>query len=362
MKAGLFYPPGTNASGAGIVDYESFLKRGLGAIIRETEEGLRSFQVNVENSPRIDYYRAAIISMQAVIHLAHRYADLAQELSERTGDSLRRAELRTIAEVCHHVPENPSRNFHEVVQAWWFLHLGVQIEQSGCGSSPGRIGQYLDPYYQEDKIQGLSANDATAWPQCLFVKILEYGYYQGIATSQRLSGHTGHTISVGGLTANGEDATTELDYLLLDTQIALRNIQPTITVLYHDGLREDFPLKAVELERTGLGQPQWLNNRVVVERILARHARNGITLEDARNCANISCVGKLLSLVKSYMDAGGSHIQFNVVGSETLRQAKEKPEEYKNLTVRVAGFSAYSTRLHQGVQDEIISVPNSVYR
>ncbi|MDR2743956.1 MAG: hypothetical protein LBB66_01985 [Desulfovibrio sp.] len=130
-----------------------------------------------------------------------------------------------------------------------------------------------------------------AWLKCLFVKILEYGYYQGIAYAQLVSGHTGHTINVGGLNSRGEDATTELDYLLLDTQIELRNIQPTITVLYHDGLKEDFLLKAVELDRTGLGQPQWMNNRVIVERLLARHAKCGVTLEDARNCINMSCVG-----------------------------------------------------------------------
>ena len=64
---------------------------------------------------------------------------------------------------------------------------------------------------------------------------------------------------------------------------------------------------------------------------------------------------KLISLIKTYMDMGGSHIQFNIVSSDTLRQAKAMPEDYKALTVRVAGFSAYFTRLHPGVQDEIIA-------
>ena len=71
-----------------------------------------------------------------------------------------------------------------------------------------------------------------------------------------MSGHTGHTINIGGLKSDGTDATCELDYMLLDTQIDLRNIQPTLTLLYHDNLKEDFLLKAVELDRTGLGQPQ----------------------------------------------------------------------------------------------------------
>ncbi len=291
IKAGVFTEGTTYTVGAGNVDYETFIRRGLADIIKETEERMHALTVTTENSPRIDFYRAVLISLRALVNLAHRYAELAEEKAAATDDPARKAELLEIAVTCRHVPEYAPRTFREAVQAWWFLHLGVQIEQSGCGSSPGRLGQYLDPYYQADKKNGTEAEDAMAWLKCLFVKILEFGYYQGIAYSQLVSGHTGHTINVGGFNAEGLDATTELDYLLLDTQIDLRNIQPTITILYHDGLKEDFLLKAIDLERTGLGQPQWMNTRVVMERLLTRHAKCGITLADARNCINMSCVG-----------------------------------------------------------------------
>ena len=62
----------------------------------------------------------------------------------------------------------------------------------------------------------------------------------------------------------------------------------------------------------------------------------------------------LLNLVKSYFDLGGGHIQFNIVSSDTLRDAQQSPQNYKDLVVRVAGFSAYFTRLDMGVQNEII--------
>lgn len=291
INAGLFTEGTLFTVGAGNVDYETFVSRGLHVIIQETEERLHALPVTAENSPRIDFYRAALISMRALVHLAKRYADLAESMAATSEDTQRKAELLAIADACRHVPAHPPRTFREAVQSWWFLHLGIQIEQSGCGSSPGRLGQYLNSFFQADKSHGGTAEDALAWIQCLFVKILEVGYYQGISYSRLVSGHTGHTINVGGLDARGYDATTELDSILLDAQIALRNIQPTITMLYHDGLKEDFLLKAIELERTGLGQPQWMNTRIIIERLLTRHAACGITLEEARNCINMSCVG-----------------------------------------------------------------------
>ena len=48
----------------------------------------------------------------------------------------------------------------------------------------------------------------------------------------------------------------------------------------------------------------------------------------------------LLNLIKTYFDLGGGHIQFNCVSSETLCDAQEHPQNYKNLVVRVAGFSS----------------------
>ncbi len=63
---------------------------------------------------------------------------------------------------------------------------------------------------------------------------------------------------------------------------------------------------------------------------------------------------KLLALIKTYMDRGGHHVQFNCVSAETLLDAQAHPEEHKNLVVRVAGFSAYFIHLPTGVQDEII--------
>lgn len=61
-----------------------------------------------------------------------------------------------------------------------------------------------------------------------------------------------------------------------------------------------------------------------------------------------------VSLIRSFFDQKGSHVQFNVVSKETLLDAQKHPEKYKSLVVRVAGYSALFTSLSRSLQDDII--------
>ena len=63
---------------------------------------------------------------------------------------------------------------------------------------------------------------------------------------------------------------------------------------------------------------------------------------------------KLGMLIETYADMGGKWIQFNVIGKEKLLDAQKYPENYRDLIVRVAGYSAYFVDLSKGVQDDII--------
>jgi formate C-acetyltransferase len=63
---------------------------------------------------------------------------------------------------------------------------------------------------------------------------------------------------------------------------------------------------------------------------------------------------KLSSLIKTYFGLGGKHVQFNVISKDTLVDAQRHPEDYRDLVVRVAGYSAYFVQLTRAVQDEII--------
>ncbi len=71
--------------------------------------------------------------------------------------------------------------------------------------------------------------------------------------------------------------------------------------------------------------------------------------------AGESGLESFVALVRGYFDQKGSHMQFNVVSRETLRDAQKNPEKYKSLVVRVAGYSALFTTLSRSLQDDIIN-------
>jgi formate C-acetyltransferase len=65
-------------------------------------------------------------------------------------------------------------------------------------------------------------------------------------------------------------------------------------------------------------------------------------------------VAKLGSLIRSYFAQGGHHVQFNIVDTATLKTAREHPEEYKDLLVRMAGYSDYFNDMNEDLKQEVI--------
>jgi formate C-acetyltransferase len=88
------------------------------------------------------------------------------------------------------------------------------------------------------------------------------------------------------------------------------------------------------------------------------HLRTGGTLLNQKFTPQLLAteegIAKLAHLVRSYFKLDGHHIQFNVVTAETLREARRHPEKYRDLIVRVAGYSDYFVDLGLDLQDEII--------
>ena len=89
------------------------------------------------------------------------------------------------------------------------------------------------------------------------------------------------------------------------------------------------------------------------------HARTGGTLLNQKFTPQLlqdeSGLDKLVQLIRTYFKLEGHHVQFNVVDAATLRAAQANPEQYRDLIVRVAGYSDYFCDLGQALQEEIIA-------
>lgn len=344
-KAGMYYENVSVASGSGIADYPMALNKGVRWMIDDVKKRLHDCPTTLANKEKHDLYRAMLVTLEAVIKHSHRYADLAEKTAAEESDPKAKAELLEIAEICRRVPEFPARNFREAIQSFWFIHLAIEIEQMACATSPGRYGQYMYPFFKKDIEEGnLTREQVLTLLKFQWIRHLELGEYQGNSYALTLSGHTGQTITIGGVDANGNDASTELEELLLETQIQMHSIQPTLTLLYHPKMKKSYLDKVAECIRGGSGQPQILNNTVVVQRNLARFAQydDPITLEDARNCGNYGCVstgicGKgsfitqedqpcLAKTVELLLNNGKDPITKKVVGAET-----GDPREFKTF-------------------------------
>ena len=116
--------------------------------------------------------RAMYIAAEALIHFAKRYSERALELSTEETDDTRKNELIKIAEVCSRVPANAPRNLWEVLQYYWFVHLGVTIELNTWDAfSPGRLDQHLSPFYQNGINNGeLTYQSAEELLHCFWIK------------------------------------------------------------------------------------------------------------------------------------------------------------------------------------------------
>jgi pyruvate formate-lyase/glycerol dehydratase family glycyl radical enzyme len=143
------------------------------------------------------------------------------------------------------------------------------------------------------------------------------------------------------------------------------NLLPTTVHVYFgsvigatpDGRKAELPLSE------GISPVQGADRRgpTAVIKSVAKmdHVRTGGTLLNQKFTPqllqNDDDLNKLVQLVRTYFKLDGHHIQFNVVDAGTLRDAQQNPEQYRDLIVRVAGYSDYFCDLGKALQDEIIA-------
>lgn len=242
--------------------------------------------------------QAMVIAADAIILFAHRYSEKASQLAENQTNQQRKVELLKISEICHNVPANAPKTFHEALQAYWFVHLGVITELNTWDSfNPGRLDLNLYPFYKRDLQNGcLTPDQARELLQCFWIKFNDHPAPPKVEITEEQSGtYTDFAlINVGGLDPQtGADAVNELSYLILDVVEEMRLIQPSACIQLSAKNPDSFLKRACEVIRTGFGQPSVFNTDVIIKEMLY----NDKSMTDARaggpsGCVTISAFGK----------------------------------------------------------------------
>lgn len=239
---------------------------------------------------RREQLKAMSITANALIRYAERHAEKAILLAEEETDPKRKSELLRIADVCRHIPANKPRDFWEALQYYWFVHLGVIIETNTWDAfNPGHLDQHLYPFYRSGLADGtLSEESARELLQCFWVKFNNQPAPPKVGVTAQESGtYTDFAnINTGGVTEDGSNAVNDLTYLILDVIQEMRLLQPSSNIQLSKKNPDRFLKRALEIVRTGFGQPSIFNADMVVQELL----RQGKSLTDARKGGTSGCV------------------------------------------------------------------------
>ncbi len=288
---GMFTPGNYFYNGIGhvTVDYPKVLAIGYRGIIAEVKNELATLRPgDADYAKRQHFLDAVLISCEAAITYAGRYADLAAQTAKSTPDLVRRRELERIATICRHVPAFGAESFYEACQSFWFVQMLLQTESSGHSISPGRFDQYMYPYYKKDLDAGvLTREDAQELMDCVWVKLNDLNKVRDAASAEGFAGYSlFQNLIVGGQDQYGRDATNDLSFMAITATEHVFLPQPSFSVRVWNGSPHAFLIRAAELTRTGIGFPAYYNDEVIIPALQSR----GLTLQDARDYNIIGCV------------------------------------------------------------------------
>jgi len=250
---------------------------------------------------------AMAISCDAAILFAERHAELAEQMAAKEQNPQRKAELEKIADVCHWVPAHAPRDLWEAIQMYWFVHLGTVTELNGWDSmNPGHIDQHLFPFYQKGIADGtLTRDKAKELISCLWIKFNNQPAPPKVGVTALESGTYNDftNINIGGVDRDGNSATNELSYMILEIQEELHELQPGLSIHIAENTPDDFLLAGIKVIRQGHGYPSIFNPDTYVKELV----REGKTLEDAREggcsgCIEVGAFGKEAYLLTGYLN------------------------------------------------------------
>ncbi|NMC38176.1 MAG: glycyl radical protein [Bacteroidales bacterium] len=279
------------APGHTVLGYKMF-STGFNQLKKEIKESLSrlDFYNDRDAFEKSEELKAMEIACDAIIMYAGRHAGELERLASLENDKERKAELLEMARICRKVPAEAPETVHEILQHYWFIHLGVITELNPWDSfNPGRLDQHLYRVYRKEKELGsLSDEKLFDLLGCFWIKFNNHPSPPKIGvTANESNTYTDFClINLGGVGRDGSDAVNEMSYILLDVIREMRILQPSSMVQISKKSPDRFIHNALDIIRTGFGQPSCFNTEAIIQELL----RQGKNIVDARNGGASGCV------------------------------------------------------------------------
>ncbi len=267
-------------------------QKGMLDFINEINESIKNLDF-INDSQAFDkreQLSAMKVSAYALIMWAERYAIYLESLAIKENDISRKSELENLAGICRKVPANAPETFHEAIQHYWFIHLGVVTELNPWDSfNPGRLDQHLYPFYKKETENGsLTKEKAVELLQSFWIKFNNHPAPPKVGiTALESNTYTDFSlINVGGIKEDGSDASNEMTYIILDVIEEMRLLQPSSMVQLSKKNPNKLIDRAVKIIKTGYGQPSIFNTDAIIQELLFQ----GKDIIDARNGGASGCI------------------------------------------------------------------------
>lgn len=333
---------------------KKIFQKGMLDLKNEIQESIEKFNSSndVKATDKIEELKAMEIAADASIAFAFRHALALVNLAELEKNEKRKSELINLARICRKVPANAPETFHEMLQHYWFIHLGVITEVNPWDSfNPGRLDQHLYPFYKQEIENGsLTKEFATELLQSFWIKFNNHPSPPKMGvTALESNTYTDFTlINLGGLKEDGTDAVNELTYIILDVIEEMRILQPSSMVQISKKNPDRFLERAIKITKTGFGQPSIFNTDVIVKQLLSQ----GKSITDARNGGASGCVETGAFGTESYILTG--YFNLNKILEITLNNGID-PKSGKQI-----GIKTGNPRAFKNIEDVVDAYKNQL--
>lgn len=263
-------------------DAGEWLKYGPAGLIEKAKAKLSS----AEGESRL-FYESVIIVLEGAEYFIKRYSKLALKLAKVNPCEQEKEDLLKISSICSKISEHPPESFREAVQSVWFLFVILHMESNASSFSPGRMDQYLYPYYDADIRAGKKPEELQEIIDALFIKFNHIVYMRNSHSAMYFAGFPiGFNVTIGGQNVSGGDATNELSYGFLRAQEHVRMPQPNLTARLHDGSPDSFVDECSRIIGLGTGMPQIVNDNSIIPALRI----SGVSGKDCLDYALVGCV------------------------------------------------------------------------